>query len=281
MKKLLVYIILILALAATSGLANVVTFSSNNYELQGGSDFGGGKAESDNFSAFSSSGNMETKNSTSENYTCSSGLAGSILASAAPTITSIDPSSGYNISSIHINTILGTRFVPNATVKLTATGQSDIVATNVEVTNSSTEIECDLNIAGAEPGDWTVVVENSSTETASLTDGFEVMTYTFNSSIAINSPNPFDPATETTTIVYKLTEDTNVVLTIFNTTGDLLWKRNYASGTQGGKVGDNGVTWDGITDFSNTVSNGVYPFHVIDRGSGKTLARGKIAVIRQ
>ena len=145
---------------------------------------------------------------------------------------------------------------------------------------SSTELTCKFNLAGVSPGFWSLSVDDG-TNSGTLSDVFEIKSYSYASSLAINSPNPFDPKRENTTIMYKLSKDTEVTIVIFSSTGDALWKRNYAANTNGGRSGENSIVWNGITDFSETASNGVFLVHIIESSSGKNLAKGKIAVIRR
>jgi len=96
----------------------------------------------------------------------------------APTVSAISPSVGVqnhtnvrphppydgvqvpSYTPVHA-TVTGTGFTPDATVKLVQAGKTDIVATNVVVV-SDTQITCDIDLGGAEPGAldgaWDVVV---------------------------------------------------------------------------------------------------------------------------
>jgi len=95
-----------------------------------------------------------------------------------PTVSAISPSVGVqnhtnvrphppydgvqvpSYTPVHA-TVTGTGFAPGATVKLVQAGKTDIVATNVVVV-SDTQITCDIDLGGAEPGaldgEWDVVV---------------------------------------------------------------------------------------------------------------------------
>jgi lysophospholipase L1-like esterase len=87
-------------------------------------------------------------------------------------LTSIAPSTSYNDQSQSI-TIVGRGFQVGATVKLTKTGQTDVVATNV-VVGSATSITADINLSGKATGLWTVVVTNPDTSVSSFPSGFSV-----------------------------------------------------------------------------------------------------------
>ncbi len=199
-------------------------------------------------------------------------LAGSILG--------IDPSYGKNIAPIHINRIIGLNFGTRMSVELKKSGESNIVATNVTVVSPS-ELNCDLNIVGAKAGKWDVLISKESEGASVLPNAFEIKSDAVDFGIAINYPNPFDPARESTTVTYRLTKNTDVAVYIFTITGDMIWSRQYFSGFQGGREGENAFAWDGLAAFGEMQSNGVYLLHVVERSLGRTLAKGKIAIVRR
>jgi len=92
----------------------------------------------------------------------------------APTVTAISPISGRK-GDIVWPTITGTEFMSGATVKLTRTGKSDIVATDIYV-NSPTSISCKIALPNGNPntGDWNVVVTNSDGQSGTLVNGFNI-----------------------------------------------------------------------------------------------------------
>ena len=92
---------------------------------------------------------------------------------SALTVTGIVPASGLNTGSVSITDLSGTGFANGATVNLTRTGETNIVATDVSVL-SSTQITCTLDLTGAVAGSWNVVVTNPDNQFATLTDGFTV-----------------------------------------------------------------------------------------------------------
>ena len=91
----------------------------------------------------------------------------------APTVTGIDPGDGNNDETVHILNLTGTNFRDKATVRITRTGQADITATSVNVV-SDTQITCDLDLTGAQIGQWKVVVLNDDGKDGSLDNGFTV-----------------------------------------------------------------------------------------------------------
>ena len=97
---------------------------------------------------------------------------------STPLIDGIVPSIGLNAGISHV-TISGSDFASGATVKLTRSGQPDLIATNV-VVGSTTTITADIDLSGASPGTWNVVVTNTDSGTAQLDDGFLVTGINFN-----------------------------------------------------------------------------------------------------
>jgi len=95
------------------------------------------------------------------------------MTAPAPTVTAILPKAGYNDGSYSLVAITGTAFVTGAAVTLELTGEADIVATAESVV-SSTEITCTIDLTGAEPGLWDVVVTNADAQVGTLTEGFTV-----------------------------------------------------------------------------------------------------------
>ena len=73
---------------------------------------------------------------------------------------------------VHITDLAGSGFQSGATVRLIKTGQADIVATNVGVSDS--KITCDFDLGGACPGQWTVRVTNPDSGYVELDNGFTV-----------------------------------------------------------------------------------------------------------
>jgi len=97
----------------------------------------------------------------------------SVRAADPPTITGISPDSEYTGNIVNTE-ITGTGFVKGALVRIHV-GESSIWATHVNVVNSE-QITCRFNLEGANPGDYTVEVTNEDTQSASLPDGFTIIT---------------------------------------------------------------------------------------------------------
>jgi hypothetical protein len=95
------------------------------------------------------------------------------VASAAPNIIDVSPTSGANTGSTQL-TITGTGFVSGASAVLQRTGQSDIAGTSVTVTLFGTQVQATFNLTAVAPGDWDVRVTNPDTTSDVCTACFTV-----------------------------------------------------------------------------------------------------------
>jgi hypothetical protein len=94
---------------------------------------------------------------------------GFTVTGAAPVLSVRAPTSANRGWPVGL-TLTGTGFQPGATVKLTRSGYSDIIATGVTAV-SPTQITCTFNLLGATSGTWNIMVTN--------TDGQSSGTVTF------------------------------------------------------------------------------------------------------
>lgn len=94
-----------------------------------------------------------------------------------PTITSIDPVSGYNNEALTGIEIAGTDFVATPAVKLVKAGESDINCTGEHFTSSILIDGITCDITGAEIGDWDIILTNPDAQYDTLSAGFEVLEY--------------------------------------------------------------------------------------------------------
>jgi hypothetical protein len=95
----------------------------------------------------------------------------------------------------------------------------------------------------------------------------------------LNYPNPFNAGAETTRIAYTLSRSSNVTLTVHDLAGNMIAKREFLSGQSGGSAGYNEVIWDGKSDGSDYVGNGIYLYLII--ADGRLAARGKLTVLKR
>jgi len=243
----------------------------------------GGAGTSTSYKVLGSGSNLALGLPGSTSYIVKEGFLQSAIYSLAVLVTSITPATGYNTGIINITNITGAGFNSGATVKLTKSGQFDISALGVNVVNATT-ISCSFDLTGKVTGLWNLVVTNPGPggSSASLPSAFNIKSHVSASLPVINSPNPFNPTRGSTTIVYQLDNDTNITLLIFNISGELIWRQDFASGTNGGRIGDNSVVWDGYSTNRGRelVANGAYIMQVFDRVANKIIKTGTIAVLR-
>ena len=94
----------------------------------------------------------------------------------APTVTGITPSTGVAGTTVPITNLAGTGFVSGATVTLTKSGSSNILATSVTVI-SPTQITCTLPLPAPSlttAGQWNVVVTNADGQSVTSANAFTV-----------------------------------------------------------------------------------------------------------
>jgi|GEM_PF-3314599 len=157
-----------------------------------------------------------------------------------PFISSITPDSGKEPAVLSITDLRGGRFMPGASVRLTKTGEADIIATDVNVM-SDTQIECTIDITGARFGRWNVMVTNPDGQSGVLSNCFTVISIIGGNFLGI----PL--------------EYTNNVLCMggqagFNNDG-------YAEGIGGNACGDLGYSW--FYDPHSLTTDGTY-LYIID-----------------
>ncbi len=209
------------------------------------------------------------------------GLGEGFLFTAFPSlaviVTTVAPDSGYNSGAVNITEIAGAGFMPNASVKLVK-GNEQIAASNVNVENGM-KISCMLDLTGHSTGLWNLAVINPNGTSGSLPSAFTIKSWA-SAGAAVNYPNPFNPLSGPTAIIYQLDSDRDVSLLLFNISYELILKKDLTATLNGGKAGDNSVTWDGRNHFGDLVGNGVYFIRIVDRHTGNVLVKGKIAVSR-
>ena len=97
-----------------------------------------------------------------------------------------------------------------------------------------------------------------------------------------NYPNPFHPSEAPTTIAYVLADNASVTLQIYTLSGNLVVKRQFPLGAEGGRAGLNEYPWNGRNGQGELVASGGYILVINAEGTGETLhvMRRKIAVVR-
>jgi hypothetical protein len=99
---------------------------------------------------------------------------------------------------------------------------------------------------------------------------------------AYSYPNPFRPPSQPATIAYKIDDDADVTLRVYTQSGNLVLRKEFARGDQGGRAGLNEFVWDGKNGKGDLVSSGGYIVMIEAQGKGETLhvIRRKLAVVR-
>ena len=88
-------------------------------------------------------------------------------------------------------------------------------------------------------------------------------------------PNPYDPLAGNLKITYYLSVDTGTTIYVIDTSGRVVWKSNYLSGTNGGKAGYNEISWNTVGTFGQLTSD-AYIVSVIEQGTGKMITKTKL-----
>lgn len=89
-------------------------------------------------------------------------------------VTDFQPGLANNCEPLIGVTIIGNEFLTGATVKLSRSGQSDIIGTSVVVQDQYT-ITANFNITGAAPGSWNLSVTNPAQTPSTLADALEII----------------------------------------------------------------------------------------------------------
>lgn len=84
----------------------------------------------------------------------------------------VTPPSGYDTGAVNITNLSGSGFVSGCQPKLSKSGQTDIVGSNVVVVSSG-QITCSYDLTGKATGYWDVVVTTGSVS-GTLVNGFEI-----------------------------------------------------------------------------------------------------------
>ncbi len=104
-------------------------------------------------------------------------FSGMIFGCPAPKVDALSVNKGINTETVEL-TITGSSFHKSTYVKLTKTGEADIMAENVKVV-SAKQVTCSLNLSGKTTGQWNVVVANIGSITKKdkptvIADGFTI-----------------------------------------------------------------------------------------------------------
>ena len=100
-------------------------------------------------------------------------LSGGVANASAPAPASSAVSPAVGTSGTMVATLTGTGFMPGANVKLTKSGQPEVVATGQEIVGDSAKVR--INVTGMTAGLWNVVVTNPDGQIATLANAFTVV----------------------------------------------------------------------------------------------------------
>ncbi len=94
-----------------------------------------------------------------------------------------------------------------------------------------------------------------------------------------NTPNPFDPARQSTIIAYYLEKNSSVRMRLFNIFGNLVWEKSFDKGGNYAFSGPQEYPWDGKTNGGFTVGAGLYVLKIdVENEDEKYTLTRKIAV---
>ena len=92
-------------------------------------------------------------------------------------------------------------------------------------------------------------------------------------------PVPFSPgAGRTVTFQYTLSQDADVDIFIFSSAGEVLKKISFLKGEEGGRIGLNKVSWDGISNLGTRLGNGIYVATIIHQEDRSVLGKIKLVI---
>lgn len=291
-KILLILSLLVSPAFTVGGEDSGFSQSSENYIIQTRFFGAGGRTStSENYSNLHSVGGSPLGRSNSDLYANDAGFVGEVSGSETSTPPSIE-SVAFDSREVVDNDYIAADAEMTATIVNLGGGVS-VEASKVVVGNTTTYFS-DLTSPStydASTGSLTfqhdlavgahtiqIVAFNTSNDSSAYSRSLKVETGDVSAAQALIYPNPYNPSQGNARIGYQLNKDANVTIYIFNEINQLVWRRNYNSGTNGGRVGYNEITWDGQTDFGQTAANGAYFLRIA--AEGKVVGRIKIAVLR-
>jgi hypothetical protein len=201
-----------------------------------------------------------------------------------PKVNSINPVRGVNNEVLAIKEIVGQHFRSGARVNLSLTGDSDIVATAVNVVDHN-KLTCQLDLRKKTPGAWDVTVTNDDNQADTLPHAFKVeaplLELLLPPEFSLPAANA-DPLLRTLLMKYTLSKDAEIEIAIFNRIGEKIWANRMPSGTEGGTVGTNAVAWNCRTQGGLPVGAGPYIIMIYANQGGQTklLVKQSVAIVK-
>lgn len=298
MKKTILFLIILLFSGSAFASSGSIYRSSPEEMLSGG-----GIAESADYLTENALGGNATGTASNPSYSTDLGFAASSITYAATEEEPPIDTTNTVIYNIRFDgqSILSDDYVnPDVTITTTVTNSS----TGINTSASFVEIDSDTYFFSALTGDSSYTASGLLTfkNPTPFSDGAHTLKIIAVDNAAnitsesisftakrggptvvgpvLNLPNPFNPneGSGSTEITYHLNKEANITVYIFNSIGQLVWKRELAAGAEGGHAGYNVVLWDGKADSGEIVSNDIYFCRIVS--GGKVIGKGKIAVIK-
>jgi hypothetical protein len=91
--------------------------------------------------------------------------------------------------------------------------------------------------------------------------------------------NPFNPEVSVARFSYELDEPSVVEFRVFTLTGEEVYAKDFPEGSEGARLGENDIPWDGCNNSGHMVRNGVYIVSIKIVRTGE-YARMKVAVVK-
>ena len=128
--------------------------------------------------------------------------------------------------------------------------------------------------------EYYAVDQHGHKEIAKMSKNIYISTQVTGINEVINYPNPFHAGKEPTFIEYNLSRNSNVTITIYDLLGQIVWKKKFSEGENGGRTNEtNRVEWWGRNGLGELVGNGGYICRIWIEKERKQLIR-KIAVVK-
>lgn len=178
-----------------------------------------------------------------------------------PSVTMVSPNQASNNNQVRIQ-VTGTNFYNGSQIKLSRTGEADIVATE-NIRGSITQISGLLDIRDKKLGRWDVVVTNTDDKAGTYASGFEIT----QSDAVYVYPNPCKLAQNN--IVYFANISHQAAVSIYDLNGVLVFSVNNVSA--------NPYAWHLENNSGRGIASGIYIYVIQD---GASIKRGKIAIIK-
>ena len=282
MKKLLLPLVLFFSISTTSLLADEVVSSSQFLSS------GGGNSNDIDYSNFASIGGSFSGSS----Y----GTEGVLLSQITPISTFAIDTTNPTVADVKFDNITAKNgdYIKSGSI-LTATISDDVAVSLTSYilidgtayrfdslpsgsTYSSNVLTFVVPTLSAGSHSISIVASDSSGNSSSKAYSVAVNDNTQIASSVLFYPNPFNPNNETGKLGYQLSKDSETILFIFNSIGQVTYKKVFQSGTEGGHVGYNEVDWDGKDSLGKVVGNDIYFVKIISEN--KVLGGTKVAVIK-